>query len=153
MLFGKKETDKFGACVLTLKRNRKNLLLSKRSQGVIEFAIIFGFVLFFFIVFFTIIQGNIQEKNKEKERIIAQNIALDFQDEINLAAKSSNGYSRTFELPENILGKDYEINASGDRLSFVMEGFGASYKIAIFMGSINKGQNIVRKENGSVYLN
>ena len=127
--------------------------LSRKSQGAMEFIIIFGAVLFFFVLFFGVIQQNISDKNKEKERLVAQNIALDVQYEINLAAEASDGYSRDFTTPGNILGKDYEINISDARVYLVMEDFATSYKAVYVNGSIIKGANKIRKENGTVYLN
>lgn len=125
----------------------------KRGQSAIEFVIIFGFVLFSFVVFFAIIQNNQAEKNKEKERIIVQNVALDVQDEINLAAESSDGYSREFKTPLNILGKDYEINITDNFIQVKMGVHVITYKVFQVTGLIQKGPNIIKKENGTVYLN
>ena len=124
-----------------------------RGQSAIEFAIIFGFILFFFIVFFAIIQENTAEKNKEKERIIIQNIALDVQDEINLAAQSSEGYYREFTIPENILGRDYNIMIIDDRVYANTSDFGVSYSVFEVQGNLQKGINNITKQNGIVSLN
>jgi uncharacterized protein YpmB len=125
----------------------------KRGQSAIEFAVIFGFVLFFFIVFFAIIQENQSDKNKEKERLIIQNIALDVQDEINLAAGSSEGYYREFTIPQNILGKDYDIQIIGEKVYANTSDFGVSYSVFEVQGNLVKGQNTIKKENEKVYLN
>jgi hypothetical protein len=125
----------------------------KHSQSAAEFAIIFGFVLFFFVTFFTIIQGNISEKNQEKEKILLQNIALNAQEEISIASEASDGYSRTFKIPENILGKNYKINITETFLFASLDNFHLTYKIPEVIGNISKGDNLIRKQNGSVYLN
>jgi len=127
--------------------------IGDKAQGTVEFIIIFGFILMFFTVFFAIIQMNINDKNKEKERIIIQNVALDVQDEINLAAEASEGYCREFKIPSNILGKDYEINVSNAHVVVVLDGFTSTYKSHQVIGEINKTLNIIRKQNGQVYLN
>lgn len=127
---------------------------NKKAQGVIEFIIIFSAALFFFIVFFSVIQMNTEEKNLEKARIVSQNIVLGIQDEINLAAQSSNGYQREFEIPQNILGREYEINISGSYIYLTLgEKISVSYKISNITGSLQKGNNLIKKENDSVYLN
>lgn len=126
---------------------------TKKAQGAIEFIIIFGSLLFFFIVFFAAIQSNTERKNAEKEGLILQNIALSVKEEINLAAGSSEGYYREFKTPENILGKDYEITIVGSFIYTSMDNLGFAYKISDVNGSIQKGTNIIRKENGTVYLN
>jgi hypothetical protein len=125
----------------------------KRGQGAIEFVVILGVVLFFFVAFFSVIKLNLEKRNLEKERTIAQNIALDIQYEINTAKKSSEGYYREFKVPENILGKDYEVNLSGNRIYVAMENVGISYKVSEASGSVKKGSNIIQNQNGTVYLN
>ena len=100
----------------------------KKAQGTIEFIVLFGAILFFFISFFAIIQGNIEDKNEDKEKILLQNTALSLRDEINLAAESSEGYFREFTLPENILGREYEINITDRFVYITTEKHGFSYK-------------------------
>lgn len=124
-----------------------------KGQSAIEFAIIFGFILFFFIVFFAIIKENQHEKNKEKERLIIQNIALDVQDEINLAAGASEGYYREFTTPTNILGKDYDMQIIEKRVYANTSDFGVAYSVFEVQGNLVKGLNVIRKENETVYLN
>src|SRR3989344_3555711 len=116
------------------------MMYNNKAQGAVEFIIILGSVLFFFLVFFAAIQSNVSEKNLEKEKVISQNIALDVQDEINLAAESSEGYYREFSVPENVF--------------YVKMGkISVSYKIANITGNIQKGVNIIEKQNGEILLN
>ncbi len=128
-------------------------MYNNKAQGAVEFIIILGGVLFFFLVFFAAIQSNVSEKNLEKEKIITQNIALDVQDEINLAAESSEGYYREFSIPENVLGKNYEINIIENFVYVKMGKISVSYKIANITGNIQKGVNIIEKQNGEILLN
>jgi len=127
--------------------------LTKKAQGSVEFMIIFGGILFFFITFFAIIQNNIQDKNEDKERIILQSIALDVKDEINLAAESSEGYFREFQVPRNILGNNYEINITNNFVYVLTEKYGFAYQAFEVNGLIKKGTNNITKQNGIVYLN
>lgn len=125
----------------------------KRGQGAIEFVVIFGALLAFFIIFFSIVQLNIADKNEDKERVIAQSVALDIQNEINIAAEASEGYIREFSIPQSILGKDYDVNILQGRMHFDMEGYSTSYQVSNVTGSLIKGNNIIRKKNGEVTLN
>jgi len=125
----------------------------KRAQSALEFAIMLGTLSFIFIVFFGIIQNNQAEKNKEKEKVIVQNLALDVVDEINLAAGASEGYQRFFEVPDNILGYEYEINITDRVLYIITEQAETSYRVYPVIGNITKGQNLIKKENGTVFLN
>ncbi len=128
-------------------------MLTKKAQGVIEFIILFGVALLFFVVIIATIQESQSQKNKEKERLIAQNVALDIQDEINLAAESSDGYERNFTTPENIIGLDYTINVSQGYIFLTLGDYVVDYNVVQVVGQIQKGNNLIKKENGTVYLN
>ncbi len=125
----------------------------KNAQSAIEFAALFGFVLFFFVTFFAIIQSNQSDKYKEKERILVQDVGLGIKEEIDLAAESSDGYFREFNVPQNILGIDYEINIEDSLLYLSSENAWSSYQIPNVTGTIQKGLNNISKQNGSVFIN
>lgn len=129
----------------------------KNAQSTVEFVIIFAAVMFFFISFFAVIQSNIQKKNFEKEKIMAQNIALNIQNEISLAAESSEGYYREFKVPNNILGKEYEVSIVDNRIYIKLgEKIGISYKVfelSNLSESLVQGVNIIEKKGGEVHLN
>ena len=95
----------------------------------------------------------ILEKNKEKEQIIVQNVALNVQDEISLASGSTDGYSRSFSIPQEILGENYDITVANGYVNVSLKKFAVFYKVAEVQGSIQKGNNFIKKENGAVYLN
>lgn len=124
-----------------------------KAQGAMEFLILFGFVMFFFVAFLLVIQMNIQERNFERERVLAQDLALSVQNEISLASESSEGYYREFFVPDTILGKNYEIEILEDRVYVHGDKIGISYKLFPVQGDIQKGINSIKKENGTIYLN
>ncbi len=125
----------------------------KKTQGAIEFVIIFSAFLLFFVAFFSIIKMNMADKDLENERLIAQNVALDVQSEINLAAASSDGYYREFTVPQNIFGAEYEINVTDNRVFVFIDDFSISYKVNNVTGLLRKGPNVIKRENGTVQLN
>lgn len=128
--------------------------MKKRGQGSIEFIIVLGVVLLFFVIFFGIIKMNQANKYEENEEKMFQNIVLDVRDEINIAAGSTDGYYREFQIPTNVYGKDYEINISSNGYVYLTsERYAVSYKASNVTGEVKKGPNIIRKENGTVYLN
>lgn len=124
-----------------------------QAQGAMEFLILFGFVMFFFVAFLLVIQTNSYEKNLERQKTLAQDLALSVQNEISLASESSEGYSREFFVPDTILGKDYEIEILDERIYIHGDRIGVSYKVFPVQGNIIKGVNIIKKENGIIYLN
>ncbi|MBI2045132.1 hypothetical protein HYT23_03675 [Candidatus Pacearchaeota archaeon] len=139
--------------MLFYKKNNCSHIGNSKAQGSVEFLMLFGAAMFFFILFLGVIQTNIQDKNKEKERLIVQNIALGAQNEISIAAESTDGYYRNFSIPENILGKDYGISNGNEYLNISLGKFAVFYKIPPINGEIKKGINAIKKENGQVYLN
>ena len=82
-----------------------------------------------------------------------QNVALNIKDEINLASASSDGYFREFKIPDNILGKDYEVTINNNYVYASTNKGGFSYKVLEAEGQIKKGSNNITKQNGKVYLN
>ncbi len=142
---------KYPFCLLILKYRGE--MKSKRAQTAIEFIVIFSAVLFFFIAFFAVVQSDVEEKNLEKKRILAQSIGTDVRDEISLAVGSSEGYYREFYVPQNIIGYEYEINITEKRIYISAEKIRVSYKIPEISGQIKKGVNNITKQNGTVSLN
>ena len=135
------------------RENNCWVVCNSKAQGAVEFVVLFGAVMFFFIMFFSIVQMNISDKNKEKEQIIVQNVALNVQDEISLASGSTDGYSRSFSIPQEILGENYDITVANGYVNVSLKKFVVFYKVAEVQGSIQKGNNFIKKENGAVYLN
>ena len=131
----------------------KEVFKTKLSQSSIEFIILVRAVLFFSVIFFLVVQKNVEQKELEKETILAQNIALSVQNEINTASAASDGYHRDFKIDENILGKDYDIKIVGDLVAISTDNVGMAYPIPKVNGAINKGINTIKKQNGKVFLN
>ena len=88
-----------------------------------------------------------------KENLIIKNLALDIQEEIELATKSSDGYSRNFQVPNLILGKSYDVEIIDNNIQIKTERNALSLKIENVIGEITKGNNLIKKQNGKVYLN
>jgi len=135
-------------------------MISKEAQSAIEFMILVGAVLFLFVSFFGAVQGNIGDRIKEKRDITIKEIAINIQNEINLAFNSIEGYSRTFKLPSDINGLDYEIIIV-ERLVYVKTEDG-KHAIALSIQKIqgdenpievNKGENLIKKQDGKIILN
>lgn len=128
--------------------------MAKKSQTAIEFVILIGFLLFFFTVFFLTIRENMSEKIKERQNLLVRDIAIIVQDEINLALEASDGYYREFKIPQNINGKDYDIDIVESMVYVNLQDKHAiSLPVANVTGNIAKGSNIIKKENGEIKLN
>lgn len=125
----------------------------KKAQTTIEFLIVLGSAIMFAAVFLLIITENMAERNRLNEEIAVKQLALNIQNEINLASGASNGYSREFYIEELINNKNYTIEIIDDRIYVSTEKNAISLHIEKIQGSIKKGRNTIRKEDNNIYLN
>ena len=127
----------------------------KKSQSAMEFMIIVGVLLLIVLGISYTFYQNISEKEKQQKNLVFHELAKTVQKEIELASKTFDGYQREFEIPDKVAEKEYNITIV-ESVVFVQTTDG---KIALALpvknvtGQIQKGQNIIRKINGSVFLN
>ena len=129
---------------------------NKKAQAAVELMIVMGFLLFFFIVFIGTIQGKMQEKTDEKKTIILKDIVKTVQEEIDLAVRSTDGYTREFKIPERIINSEYEISLFEGIVyaKTTDEKHAIAVNIKNITGDIsNEEPNIITKQNGLVYMN
>jgi hypothetical protein len=127
----------------------------KKSQSAVEFIIIVGFIMFFFGVFLLLLSQQFGEKSKEDDNQDLTFAINNVQDEIMLAAKSSEGYSRNFVIPDNINGKDCNLTLSDGMIyGYIINGKSSMAIPTINVtGNIRVGNNIIEKQGGVIYLN
>lgn len=129
--------------------------MEKNGQSAIEFLILIGVVISFFLIFLFAIQGSISSKVIENTDLTLKEIALNVINEVNLASNSVDGYYREFEIPSKILGNEYEINIT-DGIVYIRtldNERALSLPAVSVVGDVYIGKNIIRKEEGVVYLN
>ncbi len=127
----------------------------KRAQVAIEFMVIVGSVMFFMAIFLLAIQKENQSKIDQHQNIEIKEIALTVQNELNLALKSSDGYSRKFKIPATAGNMQYSITlTSGVVYIKTNDGkYSLTLPIPPVIGNINKTQNKIKKIGGQIYLN
>ena len=132
----------------------KTMTQTKKSQSALEF-IIFAFTLFFFMtLFFLALEESTADKVRDEKKIAFENVAFIIQDEITLATDSVNGYERKFNLPSSINDLDYSATITEGYV--YVRSVDGKYALALpvqnVTGQISKGQNVLRKQGGIVYL-
>lgn len=129
--------------------------MKNKAQSSVEFIILVGAVMFFFIGFLIYIESNLAVKEREFINNELMGLASDVKKEIELAHVASEGYSRKFSIPEKINGNDYEIQIIEN--SVYVRTFDGKYALSLPVNAVTgnavKGENLIRKENGRVYLN
>lgn len=125
------------------------------GQSAIEFMIIAGVVIFMFLTYTFFIQSQIADKSYERRNLMTQEVAYTIRDEVNIALEATDGYSRTFKLPNTILNVDYNATIFGDSIYVrTLDGKHAiAIPIANVTGQLIIGDNTIRKSNGVIYLN
>jgi hypothetical protein len=127
----------------------------KRAQTAIEFVALVAFILFFFVIFFLTIQENLSDRLREKRTLAIRELALNVQNELNLALQTSDGYYREFKIPDKISNLDYEINITQGTVYIITKDKknAIALPVANVTGDVIKGTNIIKKENGEIKLN
>ena len=124
-----------------------------KSQVSIEFIIITGVVILFFVGFLVILNINFEDARRQKENTLMKDLALTIRKEIGIAAHSSDGYHREFFIPPTISGRDYEVNITQNVLQISTNKNALTLALEEVNGTIQKGQNKIRKIGGNIQLN
>lgn len=124
-----------------------------RAQAAVEFMLLAAVLLFIFVIMTGIIAYNSASLNKKKENIIGEDIVTKVQKEINLAARVLDGYSREFYIPVKFGKGSYEINISQNEVILYKNQNTFWRRIPSVAGNISQGNNLIRKENGTIFLN
>lgn len=118
--------------------------------------ILVGAVLVFFLAMMFIFQQNLSDKAIEKRNFIINELALTVQNELNIAAKATDGYTRHFTLPGKIQGLDYNITLIDDWIH--ISTLNGEHALSL-PGQNTTGQfiiganNTIRKIDSIIYLN
>ena len=126
-----------------------------KSQSAVEFIMLASFMLFVIIGFFSITSSNMLQAREEANRQIAEDIANFAYREIEIAKSVNDGYKRNFNMPQTVNGVNYSISIT-DNIELAVNYLG--YEHLKFLplnitGSIVKGDNVIRKVNGVIYIN
>ena len=131
--------------------------MKKKGQVGLEFMLVTGVALFTLIVFGVVLFQIMSVKQEEKAMIMAEDLVLSIQQEINFAANAEPGYSRIVELPNKIEGFDYEIalyTIGGETSYFelsVANGF-FPRSIPLTNGELKPGALLVSKRDADVFV-
>jgi len=124
-----------------------------KAQSAMEFLMLVGILLFIFVMFYVVVFERIQRLNDEKAILLGEDVATKVQKEILLAAQVSDGYQRTFRLPQKIEGMNYTIQVSGKEVTVKTPKTEVVKIIPEVVGNITKEINRINKTNGTIYLN
>lgn len=127
--------------------------VSKKGQLTVQFLILVGVMFIVFIVFIAGLGSKYKEIEDSEESVIVKDIGLKIKKEIDLVPSLSDGYERNFEVPLYIKGKNYSIFTGSGYLSVYTADHEFTARIPNIVGSVSKGENVIRKIDGVIYVN
>lgn len=125
----------------------------KKAQTSIELIMMVSFLLIFFVAFIAIIGVEIGDKRNDLTYGKLADLAKFIQQELILAGESSDGYHRTFILPEKVSNQEYVIQIEGNTLAVKGRKYTVPVEIPLFSGTLDKGANRITKAGGIIYVN
>jgi hypothetical protein len=124
-----------------------------RGQVAMEFVILVAVALTVSTIFFLLNYESRANLAQEREYVALADLAYSLRTELNTATTVSDGYLRIFELPQTIDTRDYNLSIVSDVLVVTGEYTSFSLQIPHVTGSIQKGDNVLKKINGALLLN
>lgn len=137
-----------------------------KAQSAVESAMMISFMLLVFTSFLLIMSDRYVDVQEQKDRELIRDVGAVVLSEIDLALMAENGYSRSFYLPKDLRGKEYDVSlttaaqmgASFSELSIKYVNRPKEFEHVLTLpknvnGSIYKGENNVSKQQGMICLN
>jgi hypothetical protein len=85
-----------------------------KAQSSLEFVLLVSFVLLIMGIFLIVVQKNLVTVQQEKEELMVGRILRIVNSELVMAEQSGPGFKRTFFIPTNLDGMEYNISAVTD---------------------------------------
>lgn len=126
----------------------------KKAQVSMEFVFLVGLAFTVMVVFISSTRSEFNDLRNEEERTLLKDASYMVQHEIIIASNLKDGYLRNFEIPEK-LGDEipYNITLVNNTLISASAGYENVLNVPAVSGNIKKGQNIINKTGGIIYLN
>jgi hypothetical protein len=129
------------------------LRLPTKAQVAFEFVILVSVAFMVLLVFTTLIRSNFRDAREDSLQYKLKDLALSTQSEITMVVSLQDGYVRSFSLPLNIGGVNYDISQENHTLYFNSSDSEYSVIVPDYQGTIVKGSNTIRKMAGAIEVN
>ena len=131
------------------------MLAKTNAQFAIEFTFLIAFMFIVFLGFTAVLTSKILDAKEDERQQIAEDIASLAKNEIVLAQSVTDGYNRSFVLPNKVNGNAYEVQILGNREIVVryLDKEYAAFLQGNVIGSLTAGKNSLIKKGGVVYIN
>ena len=124
-----------------------------KAQLSFEFLYAVVVVLIISLLISVAVGRQFEDMRRSKELFLVNELASGVRDEFFIATEAEDGYQRTFAIPHNISGANYNLSLINTSLVFQLENIEYVLRVPSSKGAIAKGANTIRKSGGVVYLN
>jgi len=123
-----------------------------KSQVSMEFVFLVGLAFMIMVIFIAATRSEFDDLRFEEERTGVQDVAVTIQHELILASNMRDGYTRDFDLPEEISGKTYTIQIINTTLLVYTNDYEYVVNVPPIIGSVDQGSNRINKSNSFIYI-
>lgn len=128
-------------------------LTDNKAQVAFEFVMLVAILFTVLIVFTSFVRDNFTEVETDTDHFKLKDLAISIKSELNLAIVLEDGYQRYFYIPLTLDGLEYNITRDDGILLF--ESANAEYSVSVpqYTGTLQKGNNLIRKNSGAIEVN
>ena len=105
------------------------------------------------IIFMTIYSDMYQDNLTDKRAIVMEDYGYSLQNEFLIADEAKQGYERTFEIPYNLEGFEYDALIINNVLVINFTENMYTFPIPDVQGVLQKGDNKITKKNNTICVN
>jgi hypothetical protein len=127
--------------------------LFKKAQVAFEFVVLVSVLFAALLVFTSFVRENFSDMQSDTDYYRLKDVALSVRAEITMAIGLEDGYERAFFVPLTLEGLEYNITKPNGELMFASEGAEYAVTVPPFTGSVQKGNNVIRKVDGAIEIN
>jgi len=127
--------------------------MHSKSQVSFEFFIFVGLAFLMAIAFELASLDQLNDFRLENENAAVKDLALKLQKEVLIAAYVEDGYSRTFEIPNDIYSLDFSLDVRNSTIAVQSKNSFYIVSIPQSVGNFSKGTNTIKKSGNIVYIN
>ena len=135
------------------KRRNETRMQTRQGQVAFEFVALIALAMLVFTIFIYVLIENRQDIQDENEYNYLVDLSKSVQSELYLASSVGDGYLRTLQLPDLLDNRyEYSINVFNNSLVTSTSRYQEVLTIPTIQGNITKGDNVINKTDGEIYV-
>lgn len=124
----------------------------RKAQISTEFFIFIGLAFLIAIAFGVASIEQLNDFRIQKESEAVRDLALKLQKELITAANVEDGYVRAFQIPDRLDNINYSLTTQNSTITVKSQNSLYIVSIPNVVGNVSKGNNVINKTDGVIYL-